>query len=153
MLEAMRILKETYPNPRRTVLVGHWGAEERGLIGSRAFTEDHPEVLEGLQVLFNQDNGRDQRAHHARVPGCPEQHRQRSRRLPMPWRSGLSPSVQLRRVPAVHLAHEPRHLRQDRVRRSQGERDARGDARLRGLGGPTARTSGQDGAADRPPDR
>jgi Zn-dependent M28 family amino/carboxypeptidase len=57
MLEAMRILKETYPNPRRTILVGHWGAEEQGLIGSRAFTEDHPDVVENLQVLFNQDNG------------------------------------------------------------------------------------------------
>ncbi len=57
MLEAMRILREAYPNPRRTILVGHWGAEERGLIGSRAFSEDHPEVLEGLQALFNQDNG------------------------------------------------------------------------------------------------
>jgi hypothetical protein len=57
MLEAMRILKQTYPNPRRTILVGHWGVEEMGLIGSRAFTEDHPEVIEGLQVAFNQDNG------------------------------------------------------------------------------------------------
>ncbi len=57
MLEAMRILKETYPNPRRTILVGHWGPEEMGLTGSRAFAEDHPEVLEGMQVLFNQDNG------------------------------------------------------------------------------------------------
>ncbi len=57
MLEAMRILKETYPEPRRTIVVGHWGPEEMGLIGSRVFTEDHPEVLDGLQVLFNQDNG------------------------------------------------------------------------------------------------
>ena len=57
MLEAMRILKETYPNPRRTILVGHWGAEEMGLIGSGSFREDHPEVMEGLQLLFNQDNG------------------------------------------------------------------------------------------------
>jgi len=57
MLEAMRILKEAYPNPRRTILVGHWGPEEVGLTGSRSFTEDHPEVLEGLQVMFNQDNG------------------------------------------------------------------------------------------------
>ncbi|MGD2153443.1 MAG: M20/M25/M40 family metallo-hydrolase [Gemmatimonadales bacterium] len=57
MLEAMRILKETYPHPRRTILAGHWGPEEMGLIGSRAFTEDHPEVVERLQVLFNQDNG------------------------------------------------------------------------------------------------
>ncbi len=57
MLEAMRILKETYPAPRRTILVGHWGAEEQGLIGSRAFTEDHPDIVDNLQVLFNQDNG------------------------------------------------------------------------------------------------
>lgn len=57
MMEAMRILRETYPNPKRTILVGHWGAEEMGLIGSSAFREDHPEVVEGLQVGFNQDNG------------------------------------------------------------------------------------------------
>jgi hypothetical protein len=57
MMEAMRILNETYPNPRRTILVGHWGGEERGLIGSNAFAEDHPEVVDGLQANFNQDNG------------------------------------------------------------------------------------------------
>jgi len=57
MLEAMRILRETYPTPRRTILVGHWGAEEMGLIGSNSFREDHPEVIDGLQVAFNQDNG------------------------------------------------------------------------------------------------
>jgi carboxypeptidase Q len=57
MLEAMRILKATYPNPRRTILVGHWGGEEQGLIGSRAFSEDHPDVVQNLQALFNQDNG------------------------------------------------------------------------------------------------
>jgi carboxypeptidase Q len=57
MLEAMRILNETYPNPRRTILAGHWVNEEMGLVGSAAFREDHPEVVEGLQVLFNQDNG------------------------------------------------------------------------------------------------
>ena len=57
MLEAMRILKETYPQPRRTILIGHWGAEEMGLIGSGSFREDHPEVIEGLQLMFNQDNG------------------------------------------------------------------------------------------------
>lgn len=57
MMEAMRILKATYPNPRRTILVGHWGGEEQGLIGSGAFAEDHPEVVDGLQASFNQDNG------------------------------------------------------------------------------------------------
>lgn len=57
MLEAMRILKATYPNPKRTIIAGHWSGEEQGLNGSRAFAADHPEVVEGLQVLFNQDNG------------------------------------------------------------------------------------------------
>jgi Zn-dependent M28 family amino/carboxypeptidase len=57
MLEAMRILKAAYPAPKRTILVGHWGAEEQGLIGSGAFAEDHPEVIQGMQASFNQDNG------------------------------------------------------------------------------------------------
>lgn len=57
MMEAMRILKKVYPNPKRTILVGHWGSEEQGLNGSRAFVEDHPEVVANLQALFNQDNG------------------------------------------------------------------------------------------------
>lgn len=57
MLEALRILKATYPKPKRTILVGHWNGEEQGLNGSRAFSEDHPEVVANLQALFNQDNG------------------------------------------------------------------------------------------------
>ncbi len=57
MFEAMRILKQAYPNPRRTILVGHWSGEEQGLVGSRSFAADHPEIVKGLQALFNQDNG------------------------------------------------------------------------------------------------
>lgn len=57
MMEALRILKKVYPNPKRTILVGHWGSEEQGLNGSRAFVEDHPEIVANLQALFNQDNG------------------------------------------------------------------------------------------------
>ncbi len=57
MMEAMRILRLVDPHPRRTIIAGHWASEENGLVGSRAFTEDHPEVLTGLQALFNQDNG------------------------------------------------------------------------------------------------
>ncbi|MGA8853301.1 MAG: M20/M25/M40 family metallo-hydrolase, partial [Christiangramia sp.] len=57
MMETMRILKKLYPNPKRTILVGHWGSEEQGLNGSRAFVKDHPEIVENMQVLFNQDNG------------------------------------------------------------------------------------------------
>ena len=56
-MEAMRILKQVYPRPKRTIMVGHWASEEQGLNGSTAFTEDHPEVMKGLQALFNQDNG------------------------------------------------------------------------------------------------
>ncbi|MDX5584378.1 MAG: M20/M25/M40 family metallo-hydrolase, partial [Aureibaculum sp.] len=57
MMEAMRILKKMYPNPKRTVLVGHWGSEEQGLNGSRAFVEDHPDIIKNIQAAFNQDNG------------------------------------------------------------------------------------------------
>ncbi len=57
MMEAMRILKKYYPNPKRTILAGHWGSEEQGLNGSKAFVEDNPEIVKNTQVVFNQDNG------------------------------------------------------------------------------------------------
>jgi carboxypeptidase Q len=57
MMEAMRILKQAYPHPKRTILVGHWSGEEEGEVGSSAFREDHADVMKGLQALFNQDNG------------------------------------------------------------------------------------------------
>ena len=57
MMEAMRILKQVYPRPKRTIISGHWIAEEQGTQGSKVFAEDHPEVLRGMQALFNQDNG------------------------------------------------------------------------------------------------
>jgi carboxypeptidase Q len=57
MLEAMRILRQVYPHPKRSIVVGHWTGEENGLVGSHAFREDHPEIVKGLHALFNQDNG------------------------------------------------------------------------------------------------
>jgi carboxypeptidase Q len=57
MMEVMRILRQVYPNPRRTILAGHWGGEEHGLIGSRAFVADNPQIVNGIKVAFNQDNG------------------------------------------------------------------------------------------------
>jgi carboxypeptidase Q len=57
MMEAARILKKVYPNPKRTILIGHWGSEEQGLNGSRAFVEDNPKIIKGVQAVFNQDNG------------------------------------------------------------------------------------------------
>ncbi len=57
MMEAIRILKKVYPNPKRTILVGHWGSEEQGLNGSKAFVEDHADMIPNIQAVFNQDNG------------------------------------------------------------------------------------------------
>jgi hypothetical protein len=57
MMEAMRILRAVYPNPKRTIVVGHWDSEEQGLNGSAAFAADHPDIVGGMQALFNQDNG------------------------------------------------------------------------------------------------
>src|SRR5690606_34020369 len=48
---------QTCALPICTILVGHWGGEEQGLNGSRAFAADHPEIVEGLHASFNQDNG------------------------------------------------------------------------------------------------
>lgn len=57
MMETARVLKKMYPNPKRTILIGLWGSEEQGLNGSRAFVEDHPEIVANIQAVFNQDNG------------------------------------------------------------------------------------------------
>jgi hypothetical protein len=57
ILEAMRIIRAAYPNPKRTITAGHWNSEEQGLNGARGFAASHPEVVYGLQALFNQDNG------------------------------------------------------------------------------------------------
>ena len=49
MMEAMRILKAVYPNPKRTILVGHWNGEEQGFNGSGSFAADHPQVIAGCR--------------------------------------------------------------------------------------------------------
>ena len=57
IMEAMRILKSAVPNPRRTIIGALWNGEEQGLNGSRAFVEDHPEILESTHTVFNVDHG------------------------------------------------------------------------------------------------
>lgn len=66
IMEAMRILTAVGANPRRTIRVGLWGAEEQGLIGSRAYVKEHladPATMavkpehETLSAYFNSDNG------------------------------------------------------------------------------------------------
>ena len=41
VLEAMRILKTLGLQPKRTIRVGLWGAEEEGLLGSKAYVAQH----------------------------------------------------------------------------------------------------------------
>jgi hypothetical protein len=64
MMEVLRIFKATGLQPRRTVRIGLWGAEEGGLLGSRAYVREHlgtreepkPELAK-LAAYFNLDNG------------------------------------------------------------------------------------------------
>ena len=66
MMEAMRILKAVGVKPRRTIRIALWGAEEQGLLGSRAYVREHygdPATMQlkpahqKISVYFNSDNG------------------------------------------------------------------------------------------------
>ncbi len=57
MMEAMRILKTLGLPMRRTVRIGLWSAEEQGLIGSRRWVENHPELHDRISAYLNFDNG------------------------------------------------------------------------------------------------
>jgi carboxypeptidase Q len=63
VIEAMRILKAIGAHPRRTIRVAVWGGEEQGLLGSKAWIEQHLSgdanaVERGkFDVYFNIDNG------------------------------------------------------------------------------------------------
>jgi carboxypeptidase Q len=63
VIEAMRILKAIGARPRRTIRVALWGGEEQGLLGSKAWIEQHlagdanRAAREKFDVYFNIDNG------------------------------------------------------------------------------------------------
>jgi carboxypeptidase Q len=66
MMEAMRILKATGVQPRRTIRIALWGGEEEGLLGSRAYVREHYADVatmalkpdhEKVAAYFNSDNG------------------------------------------------------------------------------------------------
>ena len=153
--EAMRILKHTVPNPRRTIIGALWNGEEQGLNGSPAFVEDHPEILERTHTVFNVDHGngpvtfipmqgfsaaagrfgewlakipeRAVRPRHARNPGDARVRRDGPRVLPVRGSAGLQlprgrrPQRDEHRRQSLghkhlHVAHEPRLLRQDHLR-------------------------------------
>ena len=60
-LEAARILssilKEQGLQPRRTIRFMLWSGEEQGLLGSRAYIEQHPEEMEHISSVIVHDGG------------------------------------------------------------------------------------------------
>ena len=66
MMEALRIIKSLGLRPRRTIRVALWGAEEQGLLGSRAYVAQHfgnagdgtaKPAHAKLAAYYNLDNG------------------------------------------------------------------------------------------------
>jgi hypothetical protein len=66
MIEALRIIKESGINPRRTIRVALWGGEEQGLIGSRGYMQDFlydanankpAKGYDQFALYLNMDNG------------------------------------------------------------------------------------------------
>jgi hypothetical protein len=63
VMEAMRILKALNIRPRRTIRGALWAGEEQGLLGSRAYVQEHlagdknRAAREKFSVYFNLDNG------------------------------------------------------------------------------------------------
>ena len=57
MMEALRILKALDLQPRRTIRIGLWSGEEQGLLGSRGWVQNHPELHAQISAYVNVDNG------------------------------------------------------------------------------------------------
>ncbi|HET7372805.1 MAG TPA: M20/M25/M40 family metallo-hydrolase, partial [Gemmatimonadaceae bacterium] len=68
MLEAMRVLRALHLEPRRTIRIALWTGEEQGLLGSRAYVQQHfgtrdasgfhpTDEQRRIAAYFNVDNG------------------------------------------------------------------------------------------------
>ena len=57
MMEAMRILNTLGVQPRRTIRIALWSGEEQGLLGSRFYVQNHPELHSLISAYLNVDNG------------------------------------------------------------------------------------------------
>lgn len=57
MMEAVRILKAIGVQPRRTIRVALWAAEEQGLLGSKAYVKEHFGTFENPKPEFAKFNG------------------------------------------------------------------------------------------------
>ena len=56
-IEVARILMESGFKPKRTIRFMLWTGEEQGLLGSRAYVEQHPEVVEKVSAVLVHDGG------------------------------------------------------------------------------------------------
>lgn len=57
MMEALRILKAVGANPRRTIRIAMWSAEEQGLLGSQAYVQEVFGSYENPTPAFNKFGG------------------------------------------------------------------------------------------------
>ncbi|GMV05129.1 MAG: hypothetical protein AMXMBFR53_14080 [Gemmatimonadota bacterium] len=57
MMEAMRILKTLGVQPRRTIRIALWSGEEQGLLGSRNWVRNNPQLHDRISAYVNVDNG------------------------------------------------------------------------------------------------
>ncbi len=56
-IEAARLLTEVGARPKRSIRFMLWSGEEQGLMGSRAYTEMHPEEMERISAVYVHDAG------------------------------------------------------------------------------------------------
>jgi hypothetical protein len=58
-LEAARLLMAAGVTPKRTIRFVLFGGEEVGLLGSKGYVRDHPELMPKISAMFNMDQGAD----------------------------------------------------------------------------------------------
>ena len=56
-LEAARLLMKSGIHPKRTIRFMLWSGEEQGLMGSRAYTRAHPELMKKISAVLVHDGG------------------------------------------------------------------------------------------------
>ncbi len=56
-LEAARLLAASGARPRRTIRFMFWSGEEQGLLGSRGYVEQNPELMEKISAVLVHDGG------------------------------------------------------------------------------------------------
>jgi hypothetical protein len=56
-LEAARLLAAAEARPKRTIRFILWSGEEQGLLGSKAYVDAHPELMDKISAVLNHDGG------------------------------------------------------------------------------------------------